>query len=418
MCSTSPSSFIRVLGAVALYAVLLLSLTGCGKKGHAPDLTGYVDLPVASVAEAPADTTPVEFYYYINSDQDILGTAPDGSIENQGEILAAQLETLAVNARTTNFGIHVYLDRGLALHDGDRVDSEQFDVCDGKAVHESLPETDSRDPANLTAILKKSCFKNAKRFVVIWSHGNGFRTQKDYDYDPTAGLFHISTLLNAIPPGFAEAVLFDSCAMASLEIASLLPARAKYLLSSQFELPNEGLQYGNLPATLEKTRDTVEILKSIRAESEKLFKEMEIRAPLIILGLAKVEALTAAFRGAWKSTLKLRTKDYGLFRGSILRGDKDGDLIYLFGKVKAGTPADRKLADGFNLTLKAALVDGRGSLSFAIAETSRGQDTDLESVAVHYPKLFRTWSEKFPNWAAYAQTRIPANVPQPQGAPL
>lgn len=377
-----------------LLFLALSTLMGCGKR---------TDVENSSAPLAGADLSPVEFYFYVNSDQDILGTARDGTIENQGEILADELESLTVSSRTAGLGIHIYLDRGLPLHAGDPVDSEAFDSCTGGApTRVPHPETNSRDPENLKKLLAKSCYSNAKRFVIFWSHGNGFRTQKDFDYDPTAGTFHISSLISAIPDGFAEGVLFDSCSMASLEIASLLTKKAHYLLSSQFELPNEGLNYGGLITLVKTTRDSVEILKEIQTASEKEFHTLEINAPLIIVDLTRVDSVVAAFREAWTLTDSERESDYSHFRDSVVRGAGDGDVLFLIERAKS--PELRN-------TLKAALLSGRGSLSFALPARGNALDSDFESVATEFPKLFRTWSEKFPNWADYAEARNLTTVP-------
>ncbi|MBS1961765.1 MAG: hypothetical protein JST04_06085 [Bdellovibrionales bacterium] len=388
----------------AIFAVLVLSLlgSGCGSRTAGTSAS-------AESAALPAESgpEPVEFYFYLNGDSDILGARPDGEIDHQAEIVYDELRALLPAA---NFGVHAYLDRGISLRGGDPIDSETYDRCaDAPAEIRALGETDSADPRYLRELLAKRCYPAAKRFVALWSHGDGYRVQNDYDFDPSDRGFHVSTLLREIPDGFAEAVLFDSCAMASLEVASLLEGKAKWMLASQFELPNVGIRYGGLPALLGKSRETGAILSLLRADSERAFAETGATAPLVLLDLAKLPAVSEAFARAWAAaTAKVAAAGgdaYAEFRSSVLRGARDGDLYFLFSRYAPDAmPA-----------LTAALESGRGSLHFALPATTSDRDADLEAVAASAPEVFRTWSEKFPNWAAYARVRsvLPASeVPQ------
>jgi hypothetical protein len=384
------------LSVLAIAGFALLS--GCGSGVKVSQTNAKNPTSVVGGASVPR----VEFYFYLNSDSDILGTRPDGTIDNQGEILYDQLKSLAT---TEGFGLHIYLDRGQAYRAGDPTDSETYDRCAGEpAVKKLLGETDSVDPKYIADLVAKNCYADAKRFIILWSHGDGFRVQDDFDYNPGDHAFHISTLLSAIPDGFAEAILFDSCAMADLEIAALVEKKAKWMVASQYELPNIGIQYAGLPASLAKSRDTVSILSGLRTDSEKAFAEIEMRAPLALLDLSKIEAVRVAFIAAWAAAATDRAKDYLAFRASVLR-DRDADLFYLFG---AYSPASKAV-------LAAALESGRGSLHFALPRTAGDLDEDLEGVAKAVPSVFRTWSEIFPNWSAYAQLR--SSTP-PQGVSL
>ncbi len=411
----APAHSVRIL-APALLAAFTLFGAACGK---APNLEGYSPLPAESASLESPETvaTPVEFYFYINSDNDILGIRENGPeagrAENQGELLFESL-LRDTGLLPAGVGVHVYLDRGAEIRKGDEVSSETFSHCSGSAVAwpaEKLGETDSRDPIHLRRLLARSCAKDSKKFVILWSHGEGFRVQKDFDYHPgitTSAIgpaFHISRLITAIPDGFAEAVLFDSCSMASLEIATLVAPKARYLLSSQFLLPNDGLQYAGAWKLLAKNRETRTLLREIRMESETRFREIGIMAPLVIVELEKLPELEIAFRSAMEAGLPKDSTQYAEFRESVLRGEKDGDVLFLLQK------------HGTRNALAAALDQGRGSLHFALPSAwpeTTSIDSDLENVAMADPELFRTWSEKFPNWALHRNVQAhEVSVPSP-----
>ena len=361
--------------------------------------SGMISEPAFAAPAPLADLAPVELYFYINTDNDIMGIRDDGTVDHQGEIIFDQLNTLFTSSGTAqiaNFGVHFYIDRGTALSAGAFISSETLDSCSGQAPKSAqLGETNSADPKNLTALLAEQCYQNSKRFVVIWSHGDGFRVQHDFDYTPDVKDFHISQLLSAIPDGFAEAVIFDSCFMASVEVASLLKGKSNWMVASQFELPNAGIQYSGLPLLLSTSRDTVSILSQIRTDSEKKFDEINVQAPLVLLDLTHFEDLRAAFVTAWSDAGTAISSDYVSFRASVLRGERDGDLFFLFSRYspKALT------------ALTAALESGRGSLSFALPDSAGATDSDMESVAQYVPTVFQTWSVQFPNWGSYAKNR-------------
>lgn len=421
--------------AYVLLASFALLGTACAKN---PNTEGYSPLPVeaAPVASTPTLATPVEFYFYINSDNDILGireTGPDaGRAENQGELLFESL-VHGVDALPTGVGIHLYLDRGPAIRKGDELSSETFSHCANGVLAgpaEKNGETDSRDPVHLERLLARSCAEDSKKFVILWSHGDGFRVQKDFDYDPgipaspTSPAFHISRLIEAIPDGFAEAILFDSCSMASLEIANLVAPKARYLFSSQFLLPSDGLQYSGVWDLLRTSRDTRAILREIRAASELRFRRIGMSAPLVIVELEKLPALETAFLRAIEAGLPNDPEKYAEFRPSLLRGEKDGDVLFLLQK------------HGSRDALTHALDQGRGSLHFALPRSrspASAIDADMGAVALAAPLIFRTWAEKFPTWAwqrmippsensvplpAKPAPPVSEDADRPEGAPL
>jgi hypothetical protein len=275
-------------------------------------------------------------------------------------------------------------------------------------------------------LLGDVCDRSSAKFVVVWSHGRGFREQRDFDYDVDGGdekaPFHVASLLRAIPEGFAEAVLFDSCSMATIEIASLLEGRAKRMVASQFELPNLGLQYGGLPKLLAKTRDPLAILREIQGRSEALFRRIGANAPLVILDLSKLGGIESSFRKAHAAAADVARADYGDYSASVRRGEKDGDLLFLLEQYAFPNDRDREGRSLLVDSLKQALDRGSGSLSFALPSAPSADD-DLEAIALRHPELFRTWSEKFPNWAEYARNRssvpnTPPTSPNLQGASL
>ena len=355
--------------------------------------------PALAAPSPSAELAPVEFYFYINTDNDIMGIRDDGSVDHQGEIIFDQLNALLASPeaeKIANFGVHFYMDRGTAMNAGAPTSSETLDSCSGQAPKSmQLGETNSADSSNLTALLAQECYPVAKRFVVIWSHGDGFRVQHDFDYTPDVKDFHISQLLSAIPDGFAEAVIFDSCFMASVEVASLLKGKSNWMVASQFELPNAGIQYTGLATVLSSSRDTVSILGQLRTDSEKKFDEINIQAPLVLIDLSRFEDLRAAFVTAWGNAASAIAGDFQNFRSSVLRGDRDGDLFFLFSRYSPQSLP----------SLTAALESGRGSLSFALPVAAGVTDADMESVARFVPTIFQAWSTQFPNWGSYAKVR-------------
>lgn len=397
-------------------ALLLATLSwGCGQNfKNTIDLRGYENLARTSPnAFMESSTSPVELYLYIDSDNDIFGKDAADQVENQGEVLATNLKaitkTIAADPKlASTFAIHYYLDRGKKLREGDLESSELFHFCGvaGKEEITSLGETDSRDPKYLKNLLSKSCYPNSKKHVIIWSHGAGYRTQKDFDYHPTdsdtpdtSPSFHISSLIQAIPDHFAESLLFDSCFMATLEIATLAESKAKTLVASQFELPNEGYQYTTLTTLFQTTTETIDFVREIRKVSEAKFRELGISAPIAILDLTKLKPIRDALATVWTTLEKVRKNNYAEFRRRIRRG-KDGDLLFL-GQATFGQ--SETIATDFLNKLRDALESQRGSLSFALPHSLAAKDDDMESIRTNQPTLYQEWVQRFPNWSEYDQ---------------
>lgn len=415
-----PSSGVRAL----IGASLLLSLLGCGQLNQTFDVRGYQNLStLTETSQSEFDpNSALEFYFYINSDNDIFGSSESGEVENQGELLAQSLRKLALSlnqrAETKNIGIHYYLDRGLKLRDSDTEASEIYRYCssEGNEAVTSLGETDSRDPKYIQDLLRVSCVQGSKKVVVLWGHGKGYRAQSDVDYKLPAGTsaesktFHIETLLNAIPPTFAEAVFFDSCSMASIEISSLLIGKSRFMMASQFVMPNEGLQYDDLSMLLGQTRDVESLMRSIREKSEAKFREMRMSAPLVIVDLTKIQTVLDSFHSVWESTRANRNSNYSTLRRKVRRGD-DGDLLFLaqYGFKEPGVEP-KESGEILLKKLRESLESGRGSLSFGLSDTL-SKDAEFEKIFLDHSKLFTRLSEKLPNWAEYARNRSI----QPQG---
>lgn len=116
---------------------------------------------------------------------------------------------------------------------------------------ETLPQQDMTEPATLTEFLNYS-YKNfpARRYaLVMWNHGAGplygYGMDENYDEMSIMTLGDMVSAMKASPVATTplEFIGFDSCLMASVEIASLLSPFGRYLIASQELEPGYGWDY-------------------------------------------------------------------------------------------------------------------------------------------------------------------------------
>ena len=121
-----------------------------------------------------------------------------------------------------------------------------------RRVIERLPEQDSGDPETLRNFLRWGIGRcdAAKRLVVIWNHGAGFRMPaRDIGYDDFGTSLDMVDIESAfrqagIRKGNKIAILgFDACLMNMLEIAHHLQNQVEFLVGSQEVEPGDGWPY-------------------------------------------------------------------------------------------------------------------------------------------------------------------------------
>ena len=128
---------------------------------------------------------------------------------------------------------------------------------------ETLPQQDMTEPATLAQFLSYG-YQNfpARRYaLVMWNHGAGplygYGMDENYDENSIMTLNDMVAALKASPVATTpmEFIGFDSCLMASIEIASLLSPFGRYLIASQELEPGLGWDYRAWLASLAASPD-------------------------------------------------------------------------------------------------------------------------------------------------------------------
>lgn len=220
-----------------LCITLLVSLTACGASTQDGTAAGSRAL----------DPNAGDYTIMVYMDGANLESEYGLASEDLGEMLAATLQ---------NENVTVIVQTGGALKwTNESIPSDAIGrylvTDDSLQLLETLEQQSMVDPATLTDFITYG-YENypAERYgLIMWDHGSGplfgYGMDQNYEQQSTMRLNEIADALKASPAGSEplEFLGFDSCLMATIEIAHALSPVAKYLVSSQELEPGQGWDY-------------------------------------------------------------------------------------------------------------------------------------------------------------------------------
>lgn len=237
-----------------LVLTMLLSLTGCAEEEIAEisndGISGTTEKPLTQREDVPSSTKPEDgswavYWYLCGSD---LETNGGFATIDLGEMMEVQLpENVNVVIQTggaaawqneymdsTKLQRWLYNSEGLQLLE----EQETANMGDAQTLYDFLAFADANYPADKVA-------------VTFWNHGggsvNGAAFDEIHDTD-SLDLAEMYQAFDAIWPANAEnpaleLVGFDTCLMATVDVASVFQNFAKYLVASEEVEPGNGWYY-------------------------------------------------------------------------------------------------------------------------------------------------------------------------------
>ena len=263
--------------------------------------------------------------------------------------------------------------------------------------------------------------------LILWDHGGGTMTGFGYDelYEDTA--LTLSALSTALYNGGVQFdfIGFDSCLMATAEVAYTVEPYADYLIASEESEPGEGWSYENWLTMLAKDPavPTAKLGKKLADDflSAYIFADMPT---LSVLDLRYVPELYAALENYWASAYTaLQNGSFGALsqaRSNVREfGDNEydqvdlSDLAVLTGqKLELRTEADVQAAVQnmvvYNVTYEkhAAGI----AVYFPCLWPDYYGDTRLEMTCVGFPESYFEFFDKFMNTMLSGQSLSKADI--------
>jgi len=355
-------------------------------------------LPSLASGAASTDGAGLEVYVYINGDNDLLYATDEGKIVHQADDVFALWNNIARNAgeRTR---VHIYYDPNDEISASARGTVIRR-LTDGVISEDrNFGETDSADPRWFRQLLRaESVQPNSNKILVFWGHGDGWRPISSYDHSHPESRFSYLDLAGMIEDGEFSAILFDTCAMAYLEVLTAFEGKTHYLMASQFELPLEGIQFRSVQ--LKQDLAVLEFLMKIQADTADYQRiKGGIRSPLTIFDLSQLLDLRTYFDSAFEkwvwSISEMSRRESRQFAnrvrprlaGAVLSDSAAADLRAFAWNLSA--------EDKHFLATVKKLTSGRsGSLSFMLPWNTEADQGDLVRLELERSPA---WAE-LPNW--------------------
>ena len=246
--------FVSALLAFAMLAVLLFSLPGCGDEIRRTGLD-VNDQPGKLAAKYAPYTKPVPpgtwavYWYLCGTDLETNFGCATADIEEMLRVTLPKNVTVVIETGGTREWRNNMFDAG----------SRERYVYTGEELKQvdSQPLSSMGDP-NTFADFLYYCNANypaEKQMVVLWDHGGGSLIGMEVDElhgRDALTLPEFKEAVEAVPAasGMYEAVGFDACLMATVDIADILRGDARYLVASEEIEPGCGWDYTGLFSAL------------------------------------------------------------------------------------------------------------------------------------------------------------------------
>ena len=309
--------------ALFLTVAMVLSFAACDGEKTRDDTSSVADEPISSLPVAEA--TDVEegswavYWYLCGSD---LETNGGFASTDFGEMLEVALpENVTVVIQTGGAEVWqdermdagklqrwVYTSEGIELVD----EQESASMGDAQTLYEFLDFANTNYPADKVA-------------VTFWNHGGGSVAGAAFDqiYElDSLDLSEMYSAFNEVWPAnkenpALELVGFDTCLMATIDVAAVFQNFAKYLVASEEEEPGNGWLYSGWLGELAQNTDMggddlgIAICNSFYEGCEEVGTEGQ--TTLSVTDLTKLTALLDAYEAFGQEAFAVAAEDPGFF---------------------------------------------------------------------------------------------------------
>lgn len=372
-----------------LSAVLALSLIGC--------VGGTSDAGRASENQQQQNNVKARYTILVYVDGANLESEGGMASEDLAEMIASTYSREDINVIVQTGGAKSWKTTGIAADSINR-----FRVTENNLEPlETLPQQSMVDPATLTDFINYGYehFPADRYGLVLWDHGSGplygYGMDEHYEDKGTMNLSSIKTALasSSIADLSLEFLGFDSCLMASLEIADAVSPYASYLVASQEIEPGQGWDYtswlnalGSNPEMDGASLGKVIADSFVEFYSRNSMEDASVTLSVIDLKQVKpvVTALESFIKSADMSQLSFQevardrsnTKEFGI---------TPAYQSYHYDIIDIGDMA--KQFSETNATESAALTD---ALSQAVVYSTKGPHLDIANgLSLYFPYFDR-----------------------------
>jgi hypothetical protein len=304
--------------AILLTAILVFSLSACGGDSTEPVSKENTE-PIEEKTETSSDTEWAIYWYLCGSDLESGGGAATSDLS---ELMEVQLpENVKVVIQTG----------GASSWQNDIVNPEYLEryVYDSNGLQliEQQPLASMGSEETLSSFLAfaKNNYPAEKTSVIFWNHGGGSVSGAAFDenfsndsltLDEMYRAFSLNYEVSAENPPF-DLIGFDTCLMATVDVAYTFSDIGKYLVASQELEPGNGWFYTGWADALAKNpaMDGLEFGKIIcdtYMEGCELVGTAD-NTTLSLINLAKVPQLIAAYNDFGKEALASACVDPAFF---------------------------------------------------------------------------------------------------------
>ena len=307
--------------ALFLTVVMVLSLVACGSEEESFPVTEEdSDAPEESapVAAAEDDGSWAVYWYLCGSDLETNFGCASTDLSELQEVALPENVTVVIQtggASVWQNGMDpgklqrwVYNSEGLTLVD----EQESASMGDAQTLYEFLDFANTNYPADKVA-------------VTFWNHGGGSIDGAAFDelYDmDSLNLAEMYQAFNEIWPANAEnpaleLVNFDTCLMATVDVAALFRNFSKYLVASEEVEPGNGWLYSGWLAELAENPDMggddlgIAICNTYYEGCEAVGTEGE--ATLSVTDLTRLTPLLEAYEAFGQEAFVAASEDPGFF---------------------------------------------------------------------------------------------------------
>lgn len=302
--------------AVLLISVLVFSLTACGGEESAEQSTAK---SANKTSEQTIDTEWVIYWYLCGSDLESNGGAATSDLSELSEVKLPDNVKIVIQTGGANKWHNEQIS---AEHIGRYVYDQN-----GLKLIEQLPQASMGSEETLSDFLKfaKEKYPAKKTGFIFWNHGGGSVTGAAFDeihennaltLDEMQRAFAENYELSAEKPPF-DMIGFDTCLMATVDVAGTFSDIGKYLVASQELEPGNGWYYTGWADALGKNpqMDGLELGKIICDTYVEgcVLEGTADNITLSVTNLSKVSELLTAYNNFGKEALAKVCSDPAFF---------------------------------------------------------------------------------------------------------
>lgn len=337
----------------------------------------------------------LEFYFFVNGDNDLITVESDGTVRHQGEKTFLDLVQVGkgLSLKDPLISFHIYYD---PIADSSLVkdtSSKMITISHGDLSHEVLfSESSSTDPEILKQLITRRDREDSKRILTFWGHGNGPFAIDSFDYSQPQKKFSVLEFSPLLEEDPFDLIIFDNCSMAYLEVLAHFKHSTSFIMASQFKVPIQGLDYSSLKSLSSETSIQT-LYEELMKETMRNQRKVGVFAPFKLYQLEFLDSFIEEFnlvfnqvdwtKSDWHRSLRTRDAlDISSWGPSDLRA-------MAFVIQKQGLVATHKLLENY----KKLSYRGYGSLNFFLPENWN----DLSSYKQEFFSQTKT-ANQIANW--------------------